>query len=292
MASTAEWIGGARLRTLPAAIAPVLAGSGVAHSLGGFHPARAVLCLVVALALQVGVNYANDYSDGVRGTDADRVGPQRLVGSGAASPIQVKLAAFGCFGLACLAGLAVVVVSAQWWLLGVGVACVLAAWYYTGGKHPYGYLGLGEVFVFIFFGLVATVGTTYVQTLAAPPATWAAATCMGALSCAVLVCNNLRDLPTDLASGKRTLETRLGDRLSRAFYVLLVLVSAGALVASAAATSWWLMIGAVMVVFLVPATRAVTSGQTGFGLVRTLKFTGLAELVAGLGIFLGSWLGA
>ena len=163
MASVAEWVEGARLRTLPAAISPVFAGTGIAVFAGGADLLRAVLAGLVALALQVGVNYANDYSDGVRGTDEHRVGPQRLVGSGAAQPRTVKRAALACFGLAAILGLVLVGLSGQWWLLAVGLACILAAWYYTGGEHPYGYRGLGEVFVFIFFGLVAVCGTTYVM---------------------------------------------------------------------------------------------------------------------------------
>lgn len=292
MVSIAEWVEGARLRTLPAAIAPVLAGSGVARHVDAFDPLRALLCLVVALALQVGVNYANDYSDGIRGTDAHRVGPQRLVGSGAATPAQVKAAAFGCFGLAVLAGGMLVVLSAQWWLIGVGIACVLAAWYYTGGRHPYGYLGLGEVFVFIFFGLVATVGTTFVQALWAPLAAWLAAGCLGALACAVLVCNNLRDIPTDIASGKRTLETRLGDEASRRFYLLLLAAAVLALAWLAVLTTAWVLLGGVMLVLLVPAAHSVWAGQRGLGLVKTLKLTSLAELVCGIGICCGCWLGA
>ena len=163
MATPSQWLAGARPRTLPAAVSPVVAGSGAAYIAGHFGALVAVLCLVVALALQVGVNYANDYSDGIRGTDAVRVGPMRLVGSGAATPSAVKRAAFGSFGVAGVAGLAVVWLSGHWWLLIVGAAAILAAWFYTGGKHPYGYAGLGELMVFVFFGLVAVMGTTYVQ---------------------------------------------------------------------------------------------------------------------------------
>src|SRR5690606_8517644 len=158
------------------------------------------------------VNYANDYSDGIRGTDADRVGPMRLVGSGAAPAAAVKRAAFGCFGIAAAAGLAIVVITQVWWLLAVGVACILAAWVYPGGKRPYGYHGLGEVFVFVFFGLVAVCGTTLVQTGAVGWAALAAAVTVGGLACAILVANNLRDLAGDRESGKHTLATRLGDR--------------------------------------------------------------------------------
>lgn len=292
MASVAEWIEGARLRTLPAAISPVLAGAGIAAFEGGLSPIRTILAALVALALQVGVNFANDYSDGVRGTDAVRVGPQRLVGSGAARPSQVKAAAFACFGLAACFGLVLVALAGQWWLIAVGIACVLAAWYYTGGKHPYGYLGLGEVFVFVFFGLVATVGTTYVQIGRAPWPTWAVATAMGAIACQVLVCNNLRDIANDMAVGKRTLETRLGDRGSRLFYTALAVIAVLMVVIAAAGTTWWGLGGLAMLFFLIPATRHVLGGVQGIALVRTLKFTGFAELAGGLGIFIGMLIGA
>ena len=212
--TAAHWVAGARPRTLPAAISPVLAGTGVAVY---DHQAvwwKALLALVVALALQVGVNYANDYSDGVRGTDADRVGPMRLVGSGTASPGAVKRAAFLAFGVAAVAGL-VLAATTAWWLVLVGAVCVLAAWFYTGGSKPYGYLGLGEVMVFVFFGLVAVIGTSYVQTEAWQASAAYAAVGIGALACAILVANNLRDIPTDRGSGKITLAVRLGDERTR-----------------------------------------------------------------------------
>lgn len=291
LASAAEWFEGARLRTLPAAVSPVLAGTGIAAFAGGAGPIRAVLAGVVALALQVGVNYANDYSDGVRGTDAHRVGPQRLVGSGAAEPRQVRLAAFACFGVAAVAGLVLVALVGQWWLLAVGAACVLAAWYYTGGSRPYGYRGLGEVFVFIFFGLVATAGTTYVQLGGVLWPTWATATTMGALSCAVLVCNNLRDIPGDRLAGKRTLGTMLGDRYSRWFYLLLGVIAVAGVVVAAAGTTWWALLGLALLVFLVPAARHIVTGGTGLALVSTLKLTGFAELAAGTGLFAGCLIG-
>ena len=187
------------MRTLPAAVSPVLAGSGIAAFYDAFAALLALLCLGVALALQVGVNYANDYSDGVRGTDADRVGPMRLVGSGAASPATVKAAAFAGFAVAAMAGLAIVLLTQLWWLLAVGAAAIAAAWFYTGGRRPYGYHGWGEVFVFVFFGLVAVGGTVLVQLGYTTPATWAAAVAIGTLACAILVANNLRDLRGDEA---------------------------------------------------------------------------------------------
>src|SRR5690606_20093481 len=240
-ATTADWIAGARPRTLPAAIAPVLAGTGVAAYVDSAIWWKALLALVVSLALQGAVNYANDSSDGIRGTDADRVGPMRLVGSGRATPAAVKRAAFLAFGVAAVAGLALALTTA-WWLVLVGVVCIVAAWFYTGGKKPYGYPGLGEVMVFVFFGLVAVIGTTWVQT-----ETWEwpalhAGVGIGALACAVLVTNNLRDIPTGLASGKRTLAVRLGAERTRAFYALLVLASALAVVAVAAATHWGVLL--------------------------------------------------
>ncbi|MGZ4427235.1 MAG: 1,4-dihydroxy-2-naphthoate polyprenyltransferase, partial [Nocardioidaceae bacterium] len=236
MATPDQWIAGARPRTFPAAVSPVLAGTGVAVYEDGFVWWKALLALVVALALQVGVNYANDYSDGIRGTDQDRVGPLRLVGSGAASPRSVKLAAFASFGVACLVGL-VLAVTTAWWLVAVGAVCVVAAWFYTGGASPYGYRGLGEVMVFVFFGLVAVVGTTYVQTGAFSLSAVYAAVGVGALACAILVANNLRDIPTDRASGKRTLAVLLGDERTRYLYAFLVALAVVALLGLTLATS-------------------------------------------------------
>jgi 1,4-dihydroxy-2-naphthoate octaprenyltransferase len=260
----------------------VLAGTGVAAYVDAFSWWRALLALVVSLALQVAVNYANDYSDGVRGTDADRVGPMRLVGSGAAAPGAVKRAAFLAFGVAAVAGLALAAATA-WWLVAVGALCVLAAWFYTGGSKPYGYLGLGEVMVFVFFGLVAVVGTTYVQTETWEWAALYAAVGIGALACAILVANNLRDIPTDTVAGKRTLAVVLGDRRTRLLYAALVLLAALAVVAVALATSWWALVGLGFLVVALPAARTVLRGATGPGLIPVLQQTGLAELLwAGL----------
>ncbi|MCT2087811.1 1,4-dihydroxy-2-naphthoate polyprenyltransferase [Micrococcus terreus] len=225
MATPAQWIEGARLRTLPLAIAPVIVGSAAAAELGGFHLGRALLALVVSLALQIGVNYANDYSDGIRGTDDVRVGPLRLTGSGAAPAAHVKRAAFACFGVAILAGLALVVWSGTWWLIVVGILAVAAAWFYTGGKKPYGYLGLGEVFVFIFFGLVAVLGTTYTQALTVSGEAWVGAIGCGLISTALLMANNVRDIPTDREVGKHTLAVRLGETAARWSYLMMVAVA-------------------------------------------------------------------
>lgn len=287
MATVAEWVEGARLRTLPAAVAPLVVGTAVALHLGRADWLRALLAAVVALALQVAVNFANDYSDGVRGTDAERVGPMRLVGSGAATPAAVKAAAFGCFGLAGLAGLALVVLTGQWWLLALGVACILAGWYYTGGRRPYGYAGLGELFVFVFFGLVATIGTTYVQTLGVPAAAVWGGVATGALASAILVANNLRDRAGDAESGKHTLAVRLGDRGTRWFYLALVLLGAAGLVGVAAGTTWWALLGLIGLVALVGPVARVLEGARGPELIRVLKVTGIAEVLAALGVLLG-----
>ena len=209
MATLSQWVQGARPRTLAAAVAPVLVGTSAAYALGKPQLAFALLALLVSLALQVGVNYANDYSDGIRGTDQERLGPVRLVGQGLANAGNVKLAAVLCFGSAALFGLALVALSGAFVMLLVGAASIAAAWYYTGGKKPYGYTGLGEVFVFVFFGLVATLGTTYTQALSLSPASLAGAVGVGAIASAILVANNLRDIPTDRAHGKRTLAVRL-----------------------------------------------------------------------------------
>jgi 1,4-dihydroxy-2-naphthoate octaprenyltransferase len=215
MTTTRLWIAGARPRTLPAALAPVLVGTAVAMWDGGAVWDRALLALVVALALQVGVNYANDYSDGIRGTDAERVGPVRLVGQGLAEPAAVKRAALLSFAVAGAAGLVLVLLSGLWWLLLVGAAAIVAAWTYTGGPRPYGYAGLGEVFVFVFFGLVAVGGTAAVQVGFISALAWVCGLGVGALSCAILVVNNLRDIPGDTVAGKRTLAVRIGDPATR-----------------------------------------------------------------------------
>jgi len=278
MATVAEWVEGARPRTLPNAIAPVVAGSGAAASGGGFHALPAVLALLVSMGMVIGVNYANDYSDGIRGTDEDRVGPMRLVGSGAAPAGAVKRAAFLAFGVAGVAGL-VLAAATAWWLLAVGAVCVLAAWFYTGGSKPYGYLGLGEVMVFVFFGLVAVVGTTYVQTRTWELAALWAAVGIGALACAILVVNNLRDIPTDTLAGKRTLAVKLGDRGTRTLYAGLVAAAALAVVALAATTTWWALLGLGFLLPSVAGLRTVLGGATGPALVPVLQSTGIAQLV-------------
>jgi 1,4-dihydroxy-2-naphthoate octaprenyltransferase len=286
MATAAQWIEGARPRTLPAAVAPVLAGTGVAAWSHDEVWWKAALALLVALLLQVGVNYANDYSDGIRGTDDVRVGPLRLVGSRVATPQSVKRAAFLCFGLAAVVGL-VLAATTAWWLVVVGALSILAAWFYTGGKKPYGYLGLGEVMVFVFFGLVAVLGTQYVQ---AEELTWAglwASIGIGALACAILVANNLRDIPSDTESGKRTLAVKLGDRRTRMSYGGLVSGALLALVAVAWATSWSALLGLVAFIPLTRAVHTVSDGATGRDLVPVLQLTGLGELLYAAGLFAG-----
>jgi len=289
VATPAHWLAGARPRTLPAAVAPVVAGTGVAAYVDQAVWWKALLALLVSLALQVAVNYANDYSDGIRGTDDERVGPLRLVGSGLATPAAVKRAAFLAFGVAGVAGV-VLAATTAWWLVAVGLLCVLAAWFYTGGSKPYGYLGLGELMVFVFFGLVAVVGTTYVQTEEWGDSGWPAVIAgagVGALACAILVANNLRDIPTDTVSGKITLAVRLGDRRTRAFYATLALLAVGALVGVAVLTTPWALLGLPFLAFAVPACRIVLGGAVGPGLIPVLQQTGLAELLWAVGCGIG-----
>ena len=335
MATLGQWVQGARPRTLPAAVAPVLVGTAAAYyslvpllRLGGgtwfaYSPlvgaagasggggwfgdqlageellgghasldygslaVRALLALVVALALQIGVNYANDYSDGIRGTDDARVGPVRLVGQGLAAPRQVRLAAFAAFGVAALAGLALVVLTQAWWLVLVGLAAIVAAWFYTGGPRPYGYAGLGELFVFVFFGLVAVVGSAYVQTLTITPLAVAGGVACGALSVAILLANNLRDIPTDSVAGKHTLAVRLGDRGTRKAYsfalavpyVVVLVVSAGGLP--------WALVALASLPLAVGPLRVVRSGAVGRDLVPVLAGTGRLLLAYAVTLGLG-----
>ena len=278
-----RWLAGARPRTLPAAVAPVLAGTGVAAYAGSPVWWKALLALVVSLALQVGVNFANDYSDGIRGTDDERVGPLRLVGSGIATPGAVKAAAFVAFGVAALAGLVLAAVTA-WWLVAVGAAAILAAWFYTGGRRPYGYHGLGEVMVFVFFGLVAVVGTTYVQTRGVEEPAVYAGVGIGALACAILVVNNLRDISGDAVVGKRTLAVLLGADRTRALYALLVLAAALAVAAVAVTTTWWTLLGLAFLGVAGGAVRQVLAGADGPALIPVLQQTGLAQLVWAAGV--------
>ena len=275
------WFLGARPRTLPAAFVPVAVGGACAAGNGSAVWWRLALALVVSVALQVGVNYANDYSDGVRGTDDNRVGPMRLVGSGAASPSAVKNAAFACFGVAAVAGL-VLAVATSWWLLAVGAAAIVSAWTYTGGPRPYGYAGLGEVFVFVFFGTVATVGSQYVVTENITPTAWISSVAVGSYACALLVINNLRDIPGDTVAGKRTLAVKLGDVATRKFFALLVLVSVAAVVATSVTAGPFALLGLVGVFTIKPSLDAIARGARGQALVPVLGAVGKSQLMFGV----------
>lgn len=276
----ALWLAGARPKTLPAAIVPVAVGT-AAVALETFILWRAVAAMVVALALQVATNYANDYSDGVRGTDDDRVGPLRLVGSGAASPGAVKKAIFASFGVAAVVGL-ILSLAVNPWLLVVGLASIAAGWFYTGGSKPYGYLGLGEVFVFVFFGVVATVGSAYVQTETISGLALILSVPVGVFATALLVINNLRDREGDAAVGKNTLAVRLGDAATRTLFVSSML-GAFALIIIVAIVSgrFGLLAGLVGLLPALPGIKAVTDGAQGRDLIPVLEATGKTQLVAG-----------
>jgi 1,4-dihydroxy-2-naphthoate polyprenyltransferase len=291
VATLAQWVSGARPRTLPAAVAPVVLGSAAAHRVGAADLVLAALALVVSLALQVGVNYANDYSDGIRGTDDERVGPVRLVGQRLAAPATVRLGAVAAFGVAAAAGLALVVLARAWPLLVVGAVAVVAAWRYTGGPNPYGYRGLGEVYVFVFFGLVATLGTEYTQAGAVSWFGVAGATGVGAVATAILVANNLRDIRSDAGYGKLTLAVRLGDRRTRTLYLSLVAGSAVALLAMATAEPWVLLAG-LAIPLVAPAARTVRNGTVGPGLVPVLAATGRYEIGYAVAVAAGVVIGA
>ena len=276
-----RWVLGARPRTLPAAVVPVAIGAGCAAHVHGAVWWRVALSLAVSLALQVGVNYANDYSDGVRGTDAVRVGPVRLVASGLAPAAAVKRAAFAAFGVAAAAGLVLAAVT-SWWLLVVGLAALLSAWFYTGGPKPYGYLGLGELFVFVFFGLVATMGTTYVIVERITGLSIVMGCAAGALACALLVVNNLRDIPTDREAGKKTLAVRLGAPRTRVLYLVLLIGAFGC--AAGAAIGWrpWTaLVAAALPLAFLPARR-VLRGAAGRDLIAVLGETGRLQMAFGL----------
>jgi 1,4-dihydroxy-2-naphthoate polyprenyltransferase len=285
VAEAREWLAGTRPRTLPAAVVPVLIGSGVALGYDRFSWWRALLALVVALALQVGVNYANDYSDGVRGSDERRVGPVRLVAAGLASPRHVLAAALAFFFVAGLAGLALAAVT-SWWLLAVGAACIAAAWFYTGGPKPYGYNGLGEIFVFLCFGVVAVAGTAYVQMKEFSWLGLAASVPAGLLACALLMVNNLRDIRTDTVAGKRTLAVMLGDARSRLAYVLTLLVPFGV----AALLAFYrplTLITALALPLARPPVRAFRAGASGPALIKALGQTGRLQLAFGIVFTIG-----
>ena len=281
------WIQGARPKTLPAAVAPVLVGracasleSSVAQVWG-----NSFLALIVSLALQVAVNFANDYSDGIRGTDLDRVGPMRLVGSGAKQPIEVKRAALVAFSIAAVFGFWLAAVT-SWWLLVVGVACIAAGWFYTGGSKPYGYYGFGELFVFIFFGVVATTGTTFVITQTVTPTSIVASIAVGCLACALLVINNLRDIPGDTLAGKKTLAVRLGDKQTRRMYFAMLAITALATIQMAIDRPT-VFIGLFGLLAAIPAIRKVAQGALGIELISVLGATGRTQMLTALTLSIG-----
>ncbi len=291
MATLNEWVQGARPRTLPTALSPVLVGTGAAIGAGTVAPVRALLALLVAVALVIGVNYANDYSDGVRGTDDDRVGPVRLVGSRLAAPSAVRTAAIGCFVFAGLAGLTLVSLSGQWWLIAVGAVCIAGAWFYTGGKRPYGYAGLGEVAVFVFFGPVAVLGTVLTQSGPPGPLAVVGAVGVGMLACAVLVANNLRDIAGDTVAGKRTLAVLLGGPDTRRLYTALV-VAPFVLSALAGLRSWPMLLALLAVPLAALPARDVLGGADGRALIPVLGRTGLLLLAWSLLTGVGAALAA
>jgi len=282
MATRKQWIEGARPRTLPAAIAPVLVGCAVAYYEKGFTLSIAVLALIVSLALQVGVNYSNDYSDGIRGTDDNRVGPVRLVGQKLASPSEVKKAAFGSYGIGALAGLGMVALSGYYLLLPVGLAAIVAAWFYTGGPRPYGYAGFGEVFVFVFFGLVAVIGTSATQTGHITMLSILAGCGCGLLSTAILVVNNLRDIPGDTDAAKRTLAVRMGDANTRWLYLVCIAV-AGLLPLAMSLTGAnppeLATLGGLSILWAIKPFRTLMSGALGRELIPVLADTGKLLMV-------------
>lgn len=278
MSSASNWLEGARPHTWANAFAPVVAGTGAAAAVGGAHAGRALLALIVAWALIVGVNYANDYSDGIRGTDDDRTGPARLTGGGLAKPEHVKMAAFAAFAVAGVAGIALSLWANAWWFILIGALCIAGAWFYTGGKNPYGYRGLGEVAVFVFFGLVAVLGTQFTQ---AGRISWtglALAVGVGGMSAGVNLVNNIRDIDSDKAAGKITLAVRLGDARARAVFALLAMAPV-ALTLGIAFGSWAAIFGLVYGVLALKAVRIVGGGAQGRALIPVLGLTGRAMLL-------------
>lgn len=276
-----NWVGGARLRTLPLAVAPVAAGSGIAHMVQEFSLTLSLLALAVAVFLQIGVNYANDYSDGIRGTDEFRVGPARLTGSRLVNPKRVLAVALTFFALAAVAGLVAVVLSERWWFLALGAVAIVAAWFYTGGKRPYGYAGLGEIVVFVFFGIVATVGTVWLQTDIDVQEPWVAGAGVGLFAVAVLVVNNIRDIPTDRLAGKRTLAVRIGDRASRILYVVCVLLPFAVPAFYALAQPGMILVWFVLLL-AIPASIITLTAKTARELILVLQLTSLAALAYGV----------
>ena len=280
------WVEGARLRTLPLAIAPVAIGAGAADSVQAFDLTLSLLALAVALFLQIGVNYANDYSDGIRGTDDYRVGPLRLTGSKSVKPEAVKLAAFGFFGLAAAAGLAIVLITGMFWLIAVGLAAIVAAWFYTGGKSPYGYAGLGELAVFVFFGLVATIGTTFIQVGFIEFNAVLGGIASGLFASAVLMVNNIRDIETDKLASKKTLAVILGKKLATGLFLAMIwtpFVILGFFTLLYPAT----LMGFLSLLLVAPATLIVLTAKTAKELILVLKLISFAALAYALALAAG-----
>nr|WP_241830771.1 1,4-dihydroxy-2-naphthoate polyprenyltransferase [Agromyces atrinae] len=285
-ATARDWVSGARLRTLPLAVAPVLVGTGAGVATAGasgWSPVLALLCLVVALCLQIGVNYSNDYSDGIRGTDEHRVGPARLTGSGVASPKRVLAVALAFFALAAIAGLVITVITQAWWLIAVGAVAIVAAWFYTGGKRPYGYFGLGELFVFVFFGLVATCGSAFVQSGTIGDEAWMSGIGVGLIACAVLMANNLRDVEQDRIAGKRTLAVLVGPTAGRVLFCVFlllpfVLVPIVALIYPLASFTAFALLAAL------PACIIVVTARQPRELILALQLASITALLYGAGL--------
>jgi len=280
------WVEGARLRTLPLAIAPVAIGAGAADSVQAFDLTLSALALAVALFLQIGVNYANDYSDGIRGTDDYRVGPLRLTGSNSVRPEAVKLAAFAFFGLAAASGLAIVLITGMFWLIAVGIAAIVAAWFYTGGKNPYGYAGLGELAVFVFFGLVATIGTTYVQVGFIEFNAVLGGIASGLFASAVLMVNNIRDIETDKLASKKTLAVMLGKKTATGLFLVMIWTPFAILSLFTLLYPATLM-GFVSLLLVAPATLIVLTARTAKELILVLKLTSFAALAYALALAAG-----
>ena len=283
MNTISKWLAGARPKTWPAAIVPVIVGTAAAESELTYW--RALVALVVSLSLQIGVNLANDYSDGIRGTDKDRVGPIRLVASGLASPRAVMLGAFVAFGVAAFSG-AIVAIAVSYWLIAVGVAAIAAAWFYTGGSKPYGYLGLGEVFVFVFFGLVASCGSTFLQDERITALGVGCSIPVGLFAVALLITNNLRDRPADLLSNKKTLAVRMGDGPTRVLYCIVVSIAFGFLLYLALLRPW-VLLGLLGVPIAVSPIKTVARGAKGQELIAVLGATGKVQMVTGLAMAVG-----
>ena len=283
MNTISKWLAGARPKTWPAAIVPVIVGTAAAESELTYW--RALVALVVSLSLQIGVNLANDYSDGIRGTDKDRVGPIRLVASGLASPRSVKLGALVAFGIAAISG-AALAIAVSYWLIAVGAAAIAAAWFYTGGTKPYGYLGLGEVFVFVFFGLVASCGSTFLQDERITALGVGCSIPVGLFAVALLITNNLRDRPEDLLSNKNTLAVRMGDGPTRILYCVVVSIAFGFLLYLALLRPW-VLLGLLGIPMAVSPIRTVIKGAKGQELIAVLGATGKVQMVAGLAMAVG-----